>query len=267
MPQRKPIRGVGAADSIDLPKERRVGQSSPSQVRPVDPSPAGDHVINRGGRVPLVVQMAMPHRLIVLTRVFRSDGQSELGSQSGVEQAATADGLRGRDPAVRADLIRKCESEVLFRRLVGRMRVSPSGSRSRARRCAAAPPLCFGSHRDSGKLGKARRQPCSLKTLCTALSCASKQSRRQHGAVSATCRGARRMQLKTIPNRVCRLHGFVCGRTRLVRALEEEDQRDRLHKVRPGAGGRAPCSGCGQRAPGSSGCWPARPSACTSCRT
>lgn len=58
------------------------------------------------------------------------------------------------------------------------------------------------------------------------------------------------MQLKTILNQVCRLHGFVYGRVQLVEA-EKEDEGDRLDlEVCMRATSRTLRSSCGKRTRG-----------------
>ncbi len=58
------------------------------------------------------------------------------------------------------------------------------------------------------------------------------------------------MQLKTLLNRVYKLPGFVYGKIRLVPA-GKQGGRDRLEvEVRPRAGTKARCSGCGKPGPG-----------------
>ena len=78
VPHSKPAGGAGIADSRDLLQQRRIGKCGSPQVRPVGPLAAGDHVVDRRGRVALVIEMAMPHYLIVLPRSgCRSRGRAE----------------------------------------------------------------------------------------------------------------------------------------------------------------------------------------------
>lgn len=111
MPHCKLVGRSGTADSHDLREESRVGQSSSSQVRPIGPSAAGDNVIYRGGRVALVVEMAVTHHLIVLTRKGQSDGHLEPASLSGIHEAASPDRIRHRELPMRAGLNSKYESK------------------------------------------------------------------------------------------------------------------------------------------------------------
>ena len=72
--------GVSRADALNPIQEARIGSRSAAQIDPIPPPPARDGVIDRGGGVVLVVQVAVFHG-DPLELAARVDCTPQAGSQ------------------------------------------------------------------------------------------------------------------------------------------------------------------------------------------
>ena len=78
------IPDMSATDALDPIRDERIGADGSAQVGPVGPTAACDHVVYRGGRIALMVEVTVPHPVLVTA------GRTHRAARAGVHRVTTA---------------------------------------------------------------------------------------------------------------------------------------------------------------------------------